>query len=29
VSLGFGLVVAYQIGIVDGLFAAEAHWTPR
>jgi len=29
ISLGFGLVVAYQIGIVDGLFAAEAHWTPR
>ena len=29
ISLGFGLVVAYRIGIVDGLFAGEARWTPR
>jgi ABC-type nickel/cobalt efflux system permease component RcnA len=29
ISLGFGLIVAYRIGIVDGLFAGEAHWTPR
>ena len=29
ISLGFGLVVAYRIGIVDGLFGGEAHWTPR
>lgn len=29
ISLGFGLVVAYQIGIVDGLFVGEAHWAPR
>jgi high-affinity nickel-transport protein len=29
ISLGFGLVVTYQIGIVNGLFAGEAHWTPR
>lgn len=29
ISLAFGLVVAYQIGIVDGLFKAEANWTPR
>jgi len=28
-SLGFGLVVAYQIGIVDGLFYGDLHWTPR
>ena len=29
ISLAFGLVVAYQIGIVDGLFTGKAHWTPR
>jgi high-affinity nickel-transport protein len=29
VSLAFGLVVAYQIGVVDGLFTAQAHWTPH
>ena len=29
VSLLFGLVVAYQIGIVDGLFTAHPSWTPR
>lgn len=29
ISLAFGLVVAYQIGIVDGLFTGQAHWTPR
>ena len=29
ISLAFGLVVAYQIGIVGGLFAETAHWTPR
>lgn len=29
ISLGFGLVVAYRIGIVDGLFVGNAHWTPR
>lgn len=28
-SLGFGLVVAYQIGFVDGLFSAHPTWTPR
>jgi len=28
-SLGFGLVVAYQIGIVDGLFGANVQWTPK
>ena len=29
ISLAFGLIVAYQIGIVDGLFKTEQHWTPR
>jgi high-affinity nickel-transport protein len=29
ISIGFGLVVAYQIGIVDGLFTSAPHWTPR
>ena len=29
ISLGFGLVVAYRIGIVDGLFTGGANWTPR
>ena len=29
ISLGFGLVVAYRIGFVDGLFGGQAHWTPR
>jgi len=27
-SLGFGLFVCYQIGFVDGLFAAHPNWTP-
>jgi high-affinity nickel-transport protein len=29
VSLVFGLVVAYQIGVVDGLFTAHPAWTPH
>ena len=29
VSLLFGAVLAYQIGVVDGLFGASPHWTPR
>jgi hypothetical protein len=29
ISLGFGLVVAYQIGIVGGLFVGEPHWVPK
>lgn len=29
VSLGFGLFLAYQIGIVAGLFAGHPRWTPR
>lgn len=28
-SLAFGLVVAYQICVVDGLFTGHPHWTPR
>jgi high-affinity nickel-transport protein len=29
ISLVFGLFVAYQIGIVDGLFTAHPSWTPQ
>lgn len=29
VSLIFGFVVAYQIGVVDGLFTAHPSWTPH
>lgn len=28
-SLGFGLVVAYQICVLHGLFTGHPHWTPR
>src|SRR5215813_7147078 len=28
-SLAFGLWLAYQIGVVDGLFSATPHWTPE
>ena len=28
-SLGFGLVIAYHIGFVDGLFTAHPTWTPK
>lgn len=28
-SLGVGLVLAYQIGFVDGLFTASPRWTPQ
>jgi high-affinity nickel-transport protein len=27
-SLAFGQLLAYQIGIVDGLFTGHFHWTP-
>jgi high-affinity nickel-transport protein len=27
-SLAFGLYLAYQIGLVDGLFTGHFHWTP-
>jgi high-affinity nickel permease len=29
VSVAFGLFLAYQIGVVDGLFSAHPQWTPR
>ena len=29
ISVAFGIAVAYQIGVVDGLFVGKAHWTPR
>ena len=28
-SLIFGLALAYQIGVVNGLFTADPSWTPR
>jgi high-affinity nickel-transport protein len=28
-SLAFGVVVAYQIGVVDGLFSSHPSWTPH
>ena len=28
-SLGFGLLIAYQTGWVDGLFRTVARWTPQ
>lgn len=29
VSLAFGVVLAYQIGVGNGLFSVHPHWTPR
>ena len=29
VSVAFGLFIAYQIGVVNGLFTSHAHWVPR
>jgi high-affinity nickel-transport protein len=29
ISLAFGLFIAYQIGIVHGLFTGHPHWTPE
>ena len=29
ISLGFGLFVAYRIGVVGGLFAGNPQWTPQ
>jgi High-affinity nickel-transport protein len=29
VSLAFGLFLAYQIGVVQGLFSSHPHWVPR
>jgi high-affinity nickel-transport protein len=28
-SLAFGMLVLYKIGIVDGLFTSHPHWTPQ
>jgi hypothetical protein len=28
-SLGFGLFLAYHIGLVDGLFTSNPRWTPE
>ena len=28
-STAFGMFLVYQIGFVDGLFTAHAHWIPR
>ena len=28
-SLAFGLFLAYQIGVVDGLFGADPRWSPK
>jgi high-affinity nickel-transport protein len=28
-SLAFGLVLAYQVGVVDGLFGADPRWSPE
>ena len=28
-SLGVGLFLAYQIGLVDGLFTATPQWSPK
>jgi high-affinity nickel-transport protein len=29
VSIGFGLLLTYKIGYLDGLFSASPNWTPR
>jgi uncharacterized membrane protein HdeD (DUF308 family) len=29
VSLAFGVILAYQIGIGNGLFSVHPHWTHR
>jgi hypothetical protein len=29
ISVGFGLFLTFQIGIVDGLFTSHAHWIPK
>ena len=29
ISLGFGLVIAYQVCITNGLFTAHPIWTPK
>jgi high-affinity nickel-transport protein len=29
ISVAFGLILAYQIGVVHGLFSSSPHWTPH
>jgi sulfite exporter TauE/SafE len=29
ISLAVGLALAYRVGVIDGLFAAQPRWTPR
>jgi len=29
ISVAFGLILAYQVGIVQGLFSSSPHWTPH
>ena len=29
ISVAFGIAVAYQVGVVEGLFMRTPHWTPR
>lgn len=29
ISLGFGLLIAYQVGVVGGLFGPDPRWTPH
>ncbi len=29
ISVVFGLVIAYKIGVIDGLFSRDPRWTPR
>lgn len=29
ISMAFGLFITFQIGLVDGLFTANPHWTPH
>ena len=29
ISVGFGLILAYQICVVQGLFGSTPHWTPH
>jgi hypothetical protein len=29
ISVAFGLILAYQICVVQGLFGSSPHWTPH
>jgi high-affinity nickel-transport protein len=28
-SMAFGIFLVYHIGLVDGLFTSQVHWTPQ